>query len=140
MTTPNRPEISKQNPYWISRHRFYELKHFCLQYYEWKEELMIISECQKHQLDGNEHTKSSGPGNPVFECVVRREQLTHYIDILDKAIKACSDDIGKYIFKAVTEGVSYEYLFTLEDRIPCCKDYYYEAFRKFFWILSKLRK
>ena len=32
-----RPELSKSNPYYISKHRYYELKHFCLQYYEWKE-------------------------------------------------------------------------------------------------------
>lgn len=26
------PELSEKNPYWIERHRYYELKHFCLQY------------------------------------------------------------------------------------------------------------
>lgn len=142
MTTPIRPEISKQSPYWISRHRFYELKHFCLQYYEWKTELKFITECHGHPLDGKEKSSYniSHKSDPVFDCVVRREQLNNCIDMIDKAAKGCSDDIGKYVFKGVTEGLSFEYLFTSEDRIPCCKDYYYEAFRKFFWILSKLRK
>ena len=31
-----RPQLAQDNPYWISRHRYYELKHFCLQYYFWK--------------------------------------------------------------------------------------------------------
>ena len=31
-----RPELSKKNQYWIDRHRYYELKHFCLQYKNWK--------------------------------------------------------------------------------------------------------
>ena len=31
-----RAEISKSNPYWIPKHRLYELKHFCLQYPEWQ--------------------------------------------------------------------------------------------------------
>lgn len=141
MSTPNRPEISKQSPYWISRHRFYELKHFCLQYYEWKNELQFITECHRHPLDGKDFSSHNiRHTDPVFECVIRREELTKNIDIIDKAAKACSDDIGEYVFRGVTEGVSFEYLFTAEDRIPCCKDYYYEAFRRFFWILSKLRK
>lgn len=36
MGTTIRPEISKKNRYWIDKHRYYELKHFCLQYPTWK--------------------------------------------------------------------------------------------------------
>lgn len=36
MATVIRPELSENNKYWISKHRYYELKHFCLQYPEWK--------------------------------------------------------------------------------------------------------
>lgn len=43
MTTKIRPELSKLNPYWISTHRFYELKHFCLQFPEWEKEANDIS-------------------------------------------------------------------------------------------------
>lgn len=36
MSTVLRAELSRKNRYWISKHRYYELKHFCLQYPEWK--------------------------------------------------------------------------------------------------------
>ena len=36
MSTRIIPEISKNKPEWIPKHRYYELKHFCLQYPEWK--------------------------------------------------------------------------------------------------------
>lgn len=36
MATVIRAEISEKNKYWIDKHRHYELKHFCLQYPEWK--------------------------------------------------------------------------------------------------------
>lgn len=36
MGTNIRPELSNKSPYWIERHRYYELKHFCLQYPIWK--------------------------------------------------------------------------------------------------------
>ena len=43
MGTKIRPELSKKNKYWIPRHRYYELKHFCLQYPEWKEQYTNLS-------------------------------------------------------------------------------------------------
>lgn len=36
MTTVLRAELSTKNKYYIDKHRYYELKHFCLQYPEWK--------------------------------------------------------------------------------------------------------
>lgn len=36
MATTIRPELSEKNPYWIEKHRYYELKHFCLQYPIWR--------------------------------------------------------------------------------------------------------
>lgn len=36
MGTTLRAELSEKNPYWIEKHRYYELKHFCLQYPIWK--------------------------------------------------------------------------------------------------------
>lgn len=36
MSTLIRPELSETNRYWIEKHRYYELKHFCLQYPLWR--------------------------------------------------------------------------------------------------------
>ena len=35
----NSSGIIGENPYWIERHRYYELKHFCLQYPIWKKHM-----------------------------------------------------------------------------------------------------
>lgn len=40
MPTTIRPEIARSNKYHISKHRYYELKHFCLQYREWRGDKM----------------------------------------------------------------------------------------------------
>lgn len=37
MGTVIRPELSKKNRNWIEKHRYYELKHFCMQYNIWKQ-------------------------------------------------------------------------------------------------------
>lgn len=63
MATSIVPKLSKTNPYYISKHRYYELKHFCLQYPEWQREIrelkaksirttsMIFQRREKHLED-----------------------------------------------------------------------------------------
>lgn len=42
MGTVIRPEVSHKNTYYISKHRYYELKHFCLQYPEWRKSYISL--------------------------------------------------------------------------------------------------
>ena len=51
MGTVIRPEVSNKKEYWISRHRYYELKHFCLQYGEWKQAYNSITMLASSNLD-----------------------------------------------------------------------------------------
>ena len=44
MGTVIRAELSENNKYWISKHRYYELKHFCLQYPIWKKAYAAIND------------------------------------------------------------------------------------------------
>ena len=132
MSTVIRSEISKRNKYWISKHRYYELKHFCLQYQEWKSMMR-----DSYWVSGH-----SG-GDPqwsdrVFGTVNRRENCSRYISMVEKAAQDASDEIGEYILKAVTEDLSYVNLRMIHE-IPCGKDMYYDRYRKFFWLLAKAR-
>ena len=43
MATTIRPELSEKNPYWIEKHRYYELKHFCLQYPIWRKAYVSLN-------------------------------------------------------------------------------------------------
>ena len=47
MSTVIRPELSKSSKYWIDRHRYYELKHFCLQYPIWKKAAQLLDALSK---------------------------------------------------------------------------------------------
>ena len=37
-----RAQLSAKNPCRIPKHRYYELKHFCLQYPDWKKALVLL--------------------------------------------------------------------------------------------------
>lgn len=49
MGTVVRADISKKNAYWIDKHRYYELKHFCLQYPIWAKTYAELS-CSQSQV------------------------------------------------------------------------------------------
>lgn len=138
MATTIRPELSKKNEYWIEKHRYYELKHFCLQYPIWKKAYVALDGLSKRPADLAIFSKTRNLGNPTAKCA---EARLFYSDRMDLVERACADtdtELSTYILKAVTEGLSYDYLRTTLD-IPCCKDVYYQMYRRFFWILNKLR-
>lgn len=63
-----------------------------------------------------------------------RAYFSKRMSYVDDALSSIEPSIAKYLKIGVTEGVTYDIL-----RIkgcPCCRDLYYEAYRKFFWKLS----
>ncbi len=138
MSTKMRAELSKKNPYWIERHRYYELKHFCMQYPSWKKSLNLVDGYSSHSPETVSNT-SQLPGDITADRALTRTYYTERIDMVERIAYLTDPVIGRYILKGVTEGVSYEVLKVRID-IPCCKDIYYDLYRKFFWLLNKERK
>ena len=137
MATVIRAEISEKNKYWIDKHRHYELKHFCLQYNSWKKACAELDGyCEVH--DDIVGCKSNIPGDPTGKCVQMRSGYLERMDLVKRTAYEADPILAEYIFKAVTEGLSYTYLSTVMN-IPCGKDMYYDRYRKFFWLLSKSR-
>lgn len=139
MATVIRPEISEKNKYWISKHRHYELKHFCLQYPEWKKEYM---NCDKSSLSLSmieQFPTSNIPKDITAKRAMIKAHYSERIKLIEQTAIEADKYLHDYILKAVTENLSYTYLKT-KLGIPCGKDMYYDRYRKFFWLLSKSRK
>ena len=136
MGTVIRSEISKSNPYYISRHRYYELKHFCLQYPEFKRKYNDL--CEKIPGGIISESNSDWLSNQERDYAVR-ERYLDCMELIEECSKLTDPVLGAYIFKGVTEGYPYTY-FKTKDNIPCCKDTYYELYRKFFFILSRKKQ
>lgn len=138
MATRIRPELSSKNKYWIDRHRYYELKHFCLQYPIWKSLYTEFSnpDIPLSMIERIETTNI--PGDPTEKRALLRVYFAEKIDLIEKTAKQSDPYIWEYIVKGVTEGMSYTKLKSKHD-IPCGRDMYYDRYRKFFWLLSKER-
>lgn len=132
------PDIRPINEtkYNISKHRFLELYHFCMQYQEWKEELKYLVDTVKG-IDCSTEIKGSGTGNATEQLVIRRSELRKKCELIEQTAIETDPDIYQYLLKGVTAGyASYKYLKEVLG-IPCGKDMYYNRRRKFYWLLSK---
>lgn len=131
-----RPELSKRSDYWIPRHRYYELKHFCRQYPEWKS--------ARAWIDGTpvacvEKVDGGLVGDATSNAAILRAFYSERIDMLDNAAEQADPELAYYVRKGVTEGYTYEAL-KIKFNIPCGRSTYYDRYRKFFWILHNSRK
>lgn len=138
MATVIRPVISEKNKYWIDKHRHYELKHFCLQYPEWKRAYSEFNNSSLSLSMIERMPTSNIPGDPTAKRVLLKAYYSERIEMLERIAKEADGYLHNYILRAVTEGLSYTYLKT-KMGIPCGKDMYYDRYRKFFWLLSKVR-
>lgn len=139
MATVIRPELSVKNKYWIDKHRHYELKHFCLQYPNWKKTYLELSDPSIPLSTIERAPTSNLPGDPTAKRALMKARYSEKIDLIEVAAKKADRYLYNYIIKAVTENLSFNYLKSKYD-IPCGRDMYYDRYRKFFWILNDLRK
>lgn len=139
MGTYIRAEISKKNKYWIDRHRYYELKHFCLQYKFWQEAFLSIDSIAGKIPEWVPISNTGLYSNPTERAMMARKYYRDKIKMVEKAAQLVDPVLGYYILKAVTEGRSYESM-KARHNVPCGRDLFYENYRKFFWILNKMRQ
>lgn len=134
MATDIRPEISKKSKWWISKHRYYELKHFCLQYSEWKELYLSAADSRTEKI-----VRTNPEWNdPTGRAASMREECLKKMRMVEECCYAASDELGSYILKAVTEGLSYVNLRMMHG-IPCGRDMFYDRYRRFYYILNGRR-
>lgn len=138
MATVIRPEISEKNKYYIDKHRYYELKHFCLQYKEWKKNYELCNESIIFASTVDRLPGSGGVSDITAKYAMKKLCYGQRISIIEQAAKDSDEFLYPYILRAVTEGLSYTYLKTSLG-IPCGRDMYYDRYRKFFWLLSEAR-
>lgn len=133
-----RAEVSENNPYWIEKHRYYELKHFCLQYPIQKKVYASLDGLSGHSTNFTTMVVSSTLGDPTARIGIAKTYYSDRIKMIERTVMQTDSSLGIYILQGVTEGWSYD-IIKARLEIPCCKDTYYELYRRFFWLLNKER-
>lgn len=106
-----------------------------MQYDEWKEKLndILLTASPGGEIKGNRAFN-----DPVYGIALQVSKLNDRIEMVEKAAKEAAPEIYDYLMLAVTKEKSYTYL-KMELEIPCGKDYFYDRYRRFFFILDKSR-
>lgn len=140
MSTEIRPELSNKNQYHIGKHRYYELMHHCLQYKEWKKEAAELTDDlmrSKSVIETGDSTKDFR--SDTEEKAMKLARLNSNMKLIEQLTLAVDPSIAWFLFKGVTEHITYSTLSTLFE-MPAGRDYYYNCYRHFFWLLDKQLK
>lgn len=130
-----KPELSKKSKYWIPKHRYYELKHYCLQYPHWKELYGRL----EFKIAERQEIHASTPVNPTEKIAVLRADLKRAMELVERCAKDAFPELYFSLLLGVTTGKTFEQL-QASVQIPCSRDMYYDRYRKFFYILSQRRR
>lgn len=129
-------ELSGKSRYHLSKHRYLELKHFCLQYPEWKERLRELTDLTAHAMVT---AGSDQISNETERMALEKTILKNKIELVEKTAMEADKSLWFYILQGVTEERTFTYLSNMAG-IPCGKNMYYDRYRRFFWLLSKNRE
>lgn len=101
-----KPELSEKNPYHLSRHRYYELKHFCFQYPEWKKNIALASGWEAHGDDIGGIVRGNIPSNPTERCALIRAYYSQRIELIDSCIAELKEPaVGSYLLRGCDRRV-----------------------------------
>lgn len=109
--------------YALSKHRFYELKHFCLQYPEWKTLYL--------QADGWPKEISVNEGDTTSRDGINRADLARKMLLVEET---CCDICGEYYLLMLDLVAFGNKPMLRKEQL----DFWY-YYRKFFWELSHRR-
>ena len=136
MSTRIRPETSKKNEYYISKHRQYELKHFVMQYPEWEERIKELDGLVKVPRTDVDKVDLGSISDKTGDTAVLRELYSRNIDMILKAAEETHPMYGLIIAKNVICERTYR---DWSEGQMISRDEYYRLYRKFFYILDRLR-
>ena len=137
MSTTVRPEVSKKSDYYISKERYYELKHFVKQYPEWERWVMEHMCTLASIASFEESLLTANISDPTGDLVAKRDLYFRKMDVINRcAIKAVERDWAADLIRNVVNDISYE----KSKFTELMSDYEYrKCYRRFFWLLDKER-
>lgn len=125
----------KRGKYKLSKHRFYMVYHYALQYREWKDEYKSLDGLKAMSIDGMPHGTTTG--NPTESIGIKRDELMRKMKLIEDTVRETDENLYTWLLKAVTnEGTTYAYLSGIMS-IPVSHTTYYDKRKEFYYNLSK---
>ena len=102
MATVIRAEISEKNKYYIDKHRYYELKHFCLQYNEWKKAYASCNESIIFASKFEREPASNIHSDITAKYALKKIQYGNRIKLIERIAMEADDFLYPYMRKIIS--------------------------------------
>lgn len=136
MSTDIRPEVSKKREYWIPKHRYYELKHFVMQYPDWEQYLKDTNSLVKVTPPDSDKVDTGSISDPVLEAVIKRDQYATYMNMVGRVAQKTHPVFGTNIVHNIINDMAYK---DTTNGVLMSRNEYYNLYRRFFWLLDQER-
>lgn len=120
-------KLSEHN---ISRAKYNELKYFCMQYEEKRQELSRGYGLHAMVSDGM--PRGNECSNPTESTAIRNIALQKDIELVEQTAIEADSEIYQWLLKNVTEGIGYDYL-----DVPMSRNRFYDSRKLFFYLLAQ---
>lgn len=127
--------ILSKSKYALPKEDYLTVIHYSLRYPLWLEELRTIADTGKGINYEKERVQSSNNYDQTAETAIRMSEITDRINLIDSTIKLAGGDIETWLRKGVCYGLTFDQL--KGQGMPCEKDKYYLARKRYFYELAK---
>ena len=116
----------------ITNAKYNELRYFCKQYYEKKDELR--HSYGSVSVYNNGASQNNTIGKPTEQTAIKNVMLRNDIELIEETAKETDQYLSSWLIKNVAEGIPYEWM-----DVPISRTKFYDARRYFFYLLSQKR-
>lgn len=137
MTGKEKKMSRPRSKYYIPKERYYELKHFCLQFPIWEDAYNHLNECSLT----NDSLVRNEINMKVEEVATAKVYYISLMEIVADAVLSATNDkvITSWLFEGVTRGKSFDQMELENGYSPCSRSEYYNTYKEFFYYLSLRR-
>ena len=126
---------SYRGKYKMSKAQFLSAKYYALRYNEWVLEYKALCDTSQAITYSDMPNGSMNTNSAVEEAAIKAEAIHDKIRLIEQTAHDASPELAQYVLKAVTNyDVTFHMLKTLTD-IPCGKDMFNNARRRFYYML-----
>ena len=122
--------------YALGKNEFLNAKYYALRYNEWRDEYEALSDTSKGIRYDVDRVQTSGDFDAVEANGARMAELSKKIELIEGTAKEADEELAAWILQGVTNDyATYKYL-SMVKGIPCGKDKFYLARRRFYYLLA----
>ena len=126
---------SKNSKYYLPKHTYLHVLHWCLQYKDWAAELSVLPDSSKAITYDNERVQTSNSSDPTQDTAVSRAEISEKMKILETTIREVDEGIYEYLLLAIGYGFT-EYQLK-EKKMPCGHRYFSERRQQVYYLMSR---